>query len=299
MEERTRALRLRRLRFKSTYILLAPDRHVTFLSLSFLIVELYLAKVSKRWKKITRRSHIKSTLLLLVITALACRILAPGQGIKPVPLQWKCGVLTTGSPGKSLLFPSFPAFPSSENGTTTPPGTPRTENSLTTTLRSPAPLPALTPSDSTFYPFYFFPGFSLCLVQTLTLLHPISIASKLISLVATLPPGPEIIFFKYRIHTAALLKSLTNVLCQNHQWRSPPPSQFVLWCSPLVECPWDSGEGRHGFFLVCSSVHQLITFTHTVSLPPNSPDLLELSIICRWFNPRKCFLMDIFSHQMI
>ena len=108
MEERTRALRLRRLRFKSTYILLAPDRHVTFLSLSFLIVELYLAKVSKRWKKITRRSHIKSTLLLLVITALACRILAPGQGIKPVPLQWKCGVLTTGSPGKSLLFPSFP-----------------------------------------------------------------------------------------------------------------------------------------------------------------------------------------------
>lgn len=48
MEERTRALRLRRLKFKSTYILLAPDRHVTFLSLSFLIVELYLAKVSKR-----------------------------------------------------------------------------------------------------------------------------------------------------------------------------------------------------------------------------------------------------------
>ena len=144
----------------------------------------------------TRRSHIKSTLLLLVITALACRILVPGQGIKPVSLQWKCGVLTTGPQG-SPSFPFLPcAFPSSENGTTTPPATPKTENSLTTTLRSPAPLPALTPSDSTFYPFYFFPVFSLCLVQTLTFLHPISIASKLISLVAMLPPGPEMIFFK-------------------------------------------------------------------------------------------------------
>ena len=32
----------------------------------------------------------------------ACRIFVPQRGIKPVPLQWKIGVLTTGPPGKSL-----------------------------------------------------------------------------------------------------------------------------------------------------------------------------------------------------
>ena len=31
----------------------------------------------------------------------ACRILVPYPGIEPVPLQWRCGVLTTGPPGKS------------------------------------------------------------------------------------------------------------------------------------------------------------------------------------------------------
>ena len=32
----------------------------------------------------------------------ACGILAPRPGIKPTPLHWKRGVLTTGPPGKSL-----------------------------------------------------------------------------------------------------------------------------------------------------------------------------------------------------
>ena len=31
----------------------------------------------------------------------ACRILVPQRGIEPVPLQWKCGVLTAGLPQKS------------------------------------------------------------------------------------------------------------------------------------------------------------------------------------------------------
>ena len=170
---------------------------MTFLSLSFLIVKRYLAKVSKRWKKIMIRNHIKNTLLLLVITFLACRILVPGPRIKPVPPAMQVWRLNHWTTREVLLVPFLPCvFPSSENGTTTPPGTPKTENSFTTTLWFPAPLPTLTPSDSTFYPFYVFPVFPLCLVQTLTLLHPIFITSKLISLVATLPPGPEIIFFK-------------------------------------------------------------------------------------------------------
>ena len=33
---------------------------------------------------------------------LVCGILVPQPGIEPVPLQWKCGVSTTGPPGKSL-----------------------------------------------------------------------------------------------------------------------------------------------------------------------------------------------------
>lgn len=33
----------------------------------------------------------------------ACGILIPPLGIKPVPLQWKCGILITGLPGKSLM----------------------------------------------------------------------------------------------------------------------------------------------------------------------------------------------------
>ena len=32
----------------------------------------------------------------------ACGILVPGPGIEPVPLQGKCGVLTTRMPGKFL-----------------------------------------------------------------------------------------------------------------------------------------------------------------------------------------------------
>ena len=31
------------------------------------------------------------------------RDLSSDQGLNPHPLQWKCGVLTTGPPGKSLL----------------------------------------------------------------------------------------------------------------------------------------------------------------------------------------------------
>ena len=36
---------------------------------------------------------------------LRCRMwdLVPGPGIEPGPLRWEQGVLTTGSPGKSLL----------------------------------------------------------------------------------------------------------------------------------------------------------------------------------------------------
>ena len=33
----------------------------------------------------------------------ACRILVPLPGMKPCPLQWKQGALTTDPPGKSLL----------------------------------------------------------------------------------------------------------------------------------------------------------------------------------------------------
>ena len=35
---------------------------------------------------------------------MANRILVPQAEIEPVPLQWKCRVLTTGLPGKSLYF---------------------------------------------------------------------------------------------------------------------------------------------------------------------------------------------------
>ena len=34
------------------------------------------------------------------LAAGACRVLVPGKGLNPCPLQWKCGVLTTGLPGK-------------------------------------------------------------------------------------------------------------------------------------------------------------------------------------------------------
>ena len=33
-----------------------------------------------------------------------CRILVPNQGLNPGPLHWKCRILTTGVPGKSLYF---------------------------------------------------------------------------------------------------------------------------------------------------------------------------------------------------
>lgn len=33
----------------------------------------------------------------------ACEIFIPQPGIEPVPLQWKCGVLTNGLPEKSLI----------------------------------------------------------------------------------------------------------------------------------------------------------------------------------------------------
>ena len=33
---------------------------------------------------------------------MTCGILVPWTGIEPMPLQWECGVLTTGLPGKSL-----------------------------------------------------------------------------------------------------------------------------------------------------------------------------------------------------
>lgn len=34
----------------------------------------------------------------------------PTQGSNPLPLQWKCGILTTGPPGKSPYLSSFTAF---------------------------------------------------------------------------------------------------------------------------------------------------------------------------------------------
>ena len=34
----------------------------------------------------------------------------PSQGSNPWPLQWKCGILTTGPPGKSPYLFSFMAF---------------------------------------------------------------------------------------------------------------------------------------------------------------------------------------------
>ena len=88
-------------------ILLAPDRQVTFPSLSLLIVKRYLEKVSKRWEKIMIRNHMKSTLLLLVITALGWRILVPGPGIKPVPPAMEVWSLNQWTAGKSFLLPSF------------------------------------------------------------------------------------------------------------------------------------------------------------------------------------------------
>ena len=44
----------------------------------------------------------------------ACWVLVPWLGIRPVPPQWQCGVLTTGLPAKSLFsslyFLSFPGL---------------------------------------------------------------------------------------------------------------------------------------------------------------------------------------------
>ena len=40
----------------------------------------------------------------------ACGILVPQPGIKPMPLQWKRVVLTTGPPGKSLHFIFYEQF---------------------------------------------------------------------------------------------------------------------------------------------------------------------------------------------
>ena len=37
-------------------------------------------------------------------------ILVPDQGLNLCPLQWKCGVLTTGLPGKSQMFLFFSFF---------------------------------------------------------------------------------------------------------------------------------------------------------------------------------------------
>ncbi|XP_060011197.1 BAG family molecular chaperone regulator 1 isoform X1 [Lagenorhynchus albirostris] len=42
--------------------------------------------------------------IYLFILATACGILVPRSGIEPMPLHWECRILTTGLPGKSLLF---------------------------------------------------------------------------------------------------------------------------------------------------------------------------------------------------
>ena len=49
----------------------------------------------------TPRETARSHLYLFIYLATACEILVPQPEIKPMPLQWKHGVLTTGPPGKS------------------------------------------------------------------------------------------------------------------------------------------------------------------------------------------------------
>ena len=53
------------------------------------------------------QSHLQPVLFFFFFCPSACRILVPRPGIKPCPLQWKHGVLTTGLPGKSHLLPAL------------------------------------------------------------------------------------------------------------------------------------------------------------------------------------------------
>ena len=39
-----------------------------------------------------------------------CEILVPNQGLNPWPLHWECGVLTTGTPGRSPDWISLGSF---------------------------------------------------------------------------------------------------------------------------------------------------------------------------------------------
>ena len=57
----------------------------------------YLYGVTQSWTRLKWLSSSSST----------GEILVPWPGIEPVPLQWKCGVLPTGWPGKSQIVISF------------------------------------------------------------------------------------------------------------------------------------------------------------------------------------------------
>ena len=50
-----------------------------------------------------RYSKWASFIFFFFFNHAACGILVPLEGITPLPLQWKCSVLTTGPPGKSWI----------------------------------------------------------------------------------------------------------------------------------------------------------------------------------------------------
>lgn len=134
-----------------------------------------------------------------------------------------------------------------------------------------------------FYQFYFFPICSLYLVQTFKMVYVIALTSKLVFLLATFTPGPEI-----PLENKELPSCLTIFL------KSPLSESSIKHSKvSLAESPLAPGWVGYSLCLLCNFSLSADCF-HSQVLPV----LLELVSIRRWFNPRKFLLENIFSHQM-